>query len=250
MTADPKQGEREYFARIGAAGIAHSLAKPYADDNCAQYLAVMTALFGLLPPPPARVIEFGCGTGWLSFALGQRGYSVLGVDISPDAVAAARGARDARGLAQVDFQTADYETFDAGGAFDAAVFHDALHHAEDEAAALASAFRALRPGGCVVAIEPGEGHHATSTSRHAVAEYGVHEKDMPPPHIVALARAAGFRRHLVLPHPHDLNRTLYRRSYHLAADDGELRGRRWLSRWRALRRLFATRRSGLVVLWK
>ena len=48
MTADPKQGEREYFARIGAAGIAHSLAKPYADDNCAQYLAVMTALFGLL----------------------------------------------------------------------------------------------------------------------------------------------------------------------------------------------------------
>jgi SAM-dependent methyltransferase len=210
----------------------------------------MTALFGLLPPPPARVIEFGCGTGWLAFALGQRGYRVLGVDISPDAVQAARGERDARGLGDVDFQQADYESFDGGGAFDAAVFHDALHHAEDEAAALASAYRALRPEGCVIAIEPGEGHHATSTSRRAVAEFGVHEKDMPPPRIVALGRAAGFRRHLVLPHPHDLNRTLYRRAYHAAGAAGDLRGRRWLSGWRALWQLLGPRRSGLVVLWK
>ena len=250
MTPDPKQPERDYFARIGPAGIAHSLAKPFVDDNCAQYLAVMTALFSLLPPPPARLVEFGCGTGWLALALGQRGYDVLGADISPDAVEHAKLARDARGLGNVDFQTADYETFDGGGAYDAAIFHDSLHHAEDERAALASAWRALKPDGCVITFEPGTGHHESDSSQHAIAEFGVHEKDMPPKHIIALARAIGFRRHLVLPHPHNLNRALYRRSYHAAVDNGELRGRRWLSRLRAVRRLFSTAEHGLVVLWK
>lgn len=247
---DPKRGEREYFAKIGPEGIAHSLAKPYADDNCAQYLAVMTALFGLLPPPPARLLEFGCGTGWLSLALGQRGYRVLGTDISPDAVRHALGARDARSLPEVDFRMADYETFDGGGAFDAAIFHDSLHHAEDERAALASAYRALKPGGFVLTFEPGAGHHESSTAQHAIREFGVHEKSMPPHHIITLGRTVGFRHHLVLPHPHDLNRALYRRAYHGAADRGELRSRRLLSLFRALHRLFSTRDHGLVVLWK
>jgi SAM-dependent methyltransferase len=237
---DPKQGERDYYARLGPEGVAHSLGKPFSDDHCGQYLAVMTALFSLLPPPPRRIVEFGCGTG----------YQVLGVDIAADAVAHALAARDARGLTGADFATGDYESFAGAADFDCAVFHDALHHAEDERAALQCAWRALKPGGCVIAIEPGRGHHRSGTSQRAIREFGVHEKDMPPHHIVALARAVGFRRHLVLPGPHDLNRSFYRRAYHKAPAGLELFSLRLLSSLRAIRRILARRHQGLVLLWK
>lgn len=247
---DPKQGERDYFARIGPAGIAHSLGKPFSDDHCAQYLAGMTALFSLLAPPPGRIVEFGCGTGWLSLALAQRGYAVLGVDISEDAVTHARAARDARGLPHADFVASDYESFVATVPFDYAIFHDSLHHAEDEKAALACAWRALVPDGATITLEPGVGHHDAAGSQHAIREYGVHEKDMPPRHIIRLAREVGFRRWLALPHPHNLNRSLYRRGYHQAVSSRELLSRRLLGTVRALRRMFGTRDQGLVVLWK
>ena len=250
MQPDPKQGERDYFARIGPAGIAHSIGKPFSDDNCAQYLAVMTAVFGLLAPPPRRIVEFGCGAGWLSLCLAQRGYEVLGVDISEDAIAHARATRDARGLTRADFIAADYESFATTTPFDYAIFHDALHHAEDERAALACAWRALASGGAAITVEPGTGHHNSVTSQRAIREFGVHEKDMPPRHIVRLAREVGFRRWLVLPHPHDLNRAFYRRAYHEAATPLDLAARRVLSLLRALRRMFGTRHQGLVILWK
>src|SRR5690606_26929157 len=86
-------------------------------------------------------------------------------------------------------------------AFDVALFYDALHHAEDPAAALASAYRALKRGGLLVTIEPGDGHAAAEGSLHAVETFGVTERDMPPRDIVRLARAAGFRRARVYPTP-------------------------------------------------
>jgi SAM-dependent methyltransferase len=250
MPLDPKQAERDYYAGIGPEGIAHSLGKPFSDDQCAQYLAVATAVFGLLPPPPLRVVEFGCGTGWLSFFLAQRGYEVVGLDISTDAIAAAGSSARARNLARAEFVAGDYETFEFRETFDAAIFHDSLHHAEDELAALRCAWRALRPGGCAIAIEPGAGHHRTATSVNAVRDFGVHERDMPPHHIVALARRVGFRRQLALPFPHDLNRAFYRRAYHAAPSAAELLSLRILGTLRAIRRIFFKRKHGLVILWK
>ena len=251
MKPDPKQGERDYYARLGSEGLAHALRKPFSDDHCAHYLASMTAFFSLLPPPPARIVEFGCGTGWLSLALAQRGFDVLGLDISEDAVAHAGAAARNRELANVRFVAADYETFSGEGAFDFAIFHDSLHHAESELAALRCAHRALRDGGCVIALEPGSGHDTTPVSVRAVTEFGVHEKCMPPAHIVRVAREAGFRRHLVLPTPHTLNRLVYRRAYHQAPSRAELLGRWGLSLFRSLLHLSRSRWDpGLVMLWK
>jgi SAM-dependent methyltransferase len=247
---DPKQGEREYFARIGPEGIAHSAGKPFSDDLCAQYLASMSAVFGILPPPPARILEFGCGVGWLSLYLAQRGYDVLGVDIAEEAIAQARASRDARGLNHADFVAADYESFEAPASFDFVIFHDALHHAEDERTALTCAWKSLKPGGSVITLEPGSGHHQTATSQHAIEKYGVHEKDMPPRHIIRLAREIGFRQWLALPHPCDLNNAYYRRSYRVAPNAFERFTRRCLGAFRVLRRLFDTNRQGLVILWK
>lgn len=249
--SDPKQGERDYYAKIGVEGIAHTLGKPFSDENCAHYLAAMAAIFTLLDPPPRRIVDFGCGTGWLALFLAQRGYTVVGVDISTDAIQHAQAAAAARGITSVEFIACDYEMFDGGGRFDYALFYDALHHAESELDALRCAYAALAPGGCVIASEPGSGHDTSEAARDIVAKFQVHEKSMPPKHIVRVGRQAGFTRHLVLPHPHGYHRLVYRPGYQQARSQGELRTRWLLSVLRSFRNLLQWRRDpGFVLLWK
>jgi len=251
MTLDPKQGERDYFARIGPAGIAHSVGKPFSDQTCPIILANMAALFHLLEAPPRRVVEFGCGVGWLSLFLARRGYSMVGVDISPDAIATALTQRDLQQIPNADFILADYEEFSAGEKFDAAIFYDSLHHAEDERAALRCAYASLREGGVLLAFEPGRGHSTNPLAQHAVREYGVHEKDMPADYIVRLGREAGFRQHLYLPRPHEVIRHLYKPGYNQATGSVDLFMRHLLGKMRTIRLMLNHRRkSSMVALWK
>ncbi len=251
MHPDPKQGEREYFARIGPDGIAHSNGKPFSDENCPIYLSNMAALFQLLEGSPKRVVEFGCGVGWLSLYLARRGHSVTGVDISPEAIAAARSQRDEQRLPNADFVVADYEEFSPGENFDCALFHDSLHHAEDERAAVRCAYRSLRPGGMMLAFEPGRGHSTTAASKHAVLEYGVHEKDMPAEYIEKLGREAGFVRSVLMPRPYEITSRLYNRSYLTASDQAYISWKSIRSRWHVFRLLINRRRkSPIVAMWK
>lgn len=247
---DPKKGEREYFSRIGEEGRRHALQKPFSDEHCLEYLANVTTLMSLMRPPPARIVEFGCGTGWLGQLFAQRGYEVVGVDISPDAIAMAEQMKAERGLARASYLLADYEEVRIDPSADYVIFHDALHHAEDEGAAMRAAYAALRPDGMVLCIEPGDGHSKSATSLRAVAEFGVHEKDMPPRTIIRHARAAGFKRHLVLPWPWFHLRSVYRPAYSEATSQADLFGRRMLSLFRVLKAFFRRKRQGVVVLWK
>ncbi|HEX2101085.1 MAG TPA: class I SAM-dependent methyltransferase [Candidatus Synoicihabitans sp.] len=251
--ADPKAGERAYYQRIGEAGRAHAKEKPFSDSRCSHYLADAGALLMLMQPAPRRVLELGCGSGWLSLFLARAGYHVTGIDIAEDAITIAREAAQTCPAAMVEFHVGDYETAlrdQRAGCYDYVVFYDSLHHAEDEARAVATAYAALRQGGALLAFEPGEGHGRTADSRRVIAEFGVHEKDMPPAHIIACGRRAGFRRHLVLPSPHDFLRTAYRRDF----DQQRSQWRLWLERlWGYLRltqRLTSQRRGGLTVMWK
>ncbi|HYD85232.1 MAG TPA: class I SAM-dependent methyltransferase, partial [Opitutus sp.] len=162
---------------------------------------------------PRGILDLGCGAGWTSHFLAKAGYTVTGVDISPDAIAIAESNIPESLRARLTFRVGDYEANSEPGAFDYVLFYDALHHAEDEEAALRTAYAALKPGGAVITLEPGRGHSQTNTSRNAVKQYGVHEKDMPPQYLLKLGRRIGFLRSVVLPLPHDLTRFVYRRDY-------------------------------------
>ena len=249
-TSDPKAGERAYYARLGAEGQRHAREKPFSDPNCGKYLADLGALLLMLEPPPRSILDFGCGTGWTSLFLARAGYHVLGVDISADATRIANEAAQAAGVSTISFQTADYEGFVAPQLFDYVLFYDALHHAEDERAALAAAYRALKPGGVMFAFEPGSGHHASAGARHAVETYGVHEKDMPPAYVWRLARAAGFRRKLFLPVPHEAARSVYRRDYLRTRSAGANRLEKLWGYFRAATKAARVSRNGLTILYK
>lgn len=94
------------------------------------------------------LLDVGSGSGDLGGVLGARGWSVIGVDPSPEACETARRQG-------VDARQGTLETVELPPAsFDAAVFHHSLEHVADPAAALRSAHGLLRPGGAVAISVP------------------------------------------------------------------------------------------------
>ena len=195
----PKLGEINYLKALGAEGANHALNKPFADECCGRYLSDLGIVMRLLPEPPARVLDLGVGSGWTTAFLARRGYEVVGQDICEDMIELAEQNRVAYGVDTASFVVQDYESMAFRDEFDAAFFYDALHHAEDEAAALQAVYRALKPGGTCVTVEPGEGH--ALASQFAIERFGVTEKDMPPHHIIDVARRVGFREFRIYARP-------------------------------------------------
>ncbi|MDB5308236.1 MAG: cap guanine-N2 methyltransferase family protein [Gemmataceae bacterium] len=193
----PKLGELNYVKAIGPEGVDFALNKPFGGGGCGRYLADLGRIMELLPPVPARVLDLGVGSGWTSTFLARRGYDVVGQDICPDMIDLANQNRDRTGTGSIAFVVQDYESMGYREEFDAAVFYDALHHAEDERVALAGVYKALKPGRVCITVEPGEGHSVASA--HTAEKYGVTEKDMPPHHIITLGRELGFRQFRVYP---------------------------------------------------
>jgi SAM-dependent methyltransferase len=242
-----KLTESTFYAQIGSEGMQHSLGKPFADGLRAQILLEFGAALSLMPAPPARVIDFGCGTGWTTDFLARSGYEATGVDLSPEAITAASKTYAGNGARYLHH---DYELpLDDAGTYDIALFFDALHHCADVEAALATAARALRPGGICLVVEPGRGHSESPASLDARERYGVIERDMPPKVVLAAARKAGFRGGKVHPYPAEVQHLLYRAP--ASARTGarrvlDTRPGRWLMMIRAMD--FNRSRGGLVRL--
>src|SRR6516165_6127169 len=59
------------------------------------------------------VLDAGCGFAELSLALAAQGYTVVGIDLTPTAVAAATKAAAERGLTTAGFAQADITSFAA-----------------------------------------------------------------------------------------------------------------------------------------
>jgi len=203
----PTSGEYDYFKNIGSA-MQHAIQKPWSDAKCGAYLMELGAIISLLPPS-GRLLDMGCGTGWTSVFFAKRGFDVVGQDLVPEAIEAARQLKVDNGLENLDFVVGDYEglTFDAE--FDIAVFFDSLHHAMREDLALASAYRALKPGGLCITSEPGLGHGYRA--RETVEQWGVTERDMHPSRVIAAARKTGFKTVGIYPHARYLEAVLYNR---------------------------------------
>ena len=167
-----KEVEASYFRRIPKEALEQAIRKPFSQDDRARLLVEIGTVISLLPDPPARLLDLGCGPGWTSAFFAQCGYEVVGVDFSPEAIAAAQDAYRIPGLS---FRQHDWdEPLDPSlGTFDAAVFIDCLHHSMDETGPLRTAYAALRgPGSICVVCEPGTGHAVSAGSLHAVEVFG------------------------------------------------------------------------------
>ena len=99
------------------------------------------------------IVDFGCGTGNHSIPLAERGYHVMGVDISAEMLRVAREKSTEAGVC-IDWVEGDIRNVPTRGTFDAGLFMFAvlgyLLPNEDVMAALSNARRHIRPGGLLV----------------------------------------------------------------------------------------------------
>lgn len=93
----------------------------------------------------ARVLDVGCGAGFLANELGARGHQVVGIDAAVDGLAVA-AAHDRTGLVAYGAGDATALPFD-DGTFDAVCAMDLLEHVEEPARVIGEAARVLAPGG-------------------------------------------------------------------------------------------------------
>jgi len=109
------------------------------------------ALDLLDPQPGERILDVGCGEGTLTKKIVERGATVLGIDNSPEMIAAARAAGiDAIPLA------AENMTFSSE--FDAAFSNATLHWVLEKEQAARAIYRALKGGGRFAGEMGGEGN--------------------------------------------------------------------------------------------
>ena len=188
-----KEGEINYLRNIGKEGIKHASRKPFSDNNCGPALSQIGAIFSLIPEPPKKLLDVGCGTGWTSIFFAKRGYDVLGIDISPDMVNIALKNAKKENIKNIIFKVKDYENINFKENYDIIIFHDSFHHAINEKKALEGAYKSLRNGGVCLLSEPGYGHSNALASIRAVSKYNVTEKDVPPFYIIGLAKEIGFK---------------------------------------------------------
>lgn len=191
-----KDREIAYFENMTEEARRFAANKPFSADGRGAYLIDVGQILCLIPPPPGRLLDVGCGSGWTTAMFAKSGYDATGVDIAPAAI---RLARLTFGDTGAQFEVHDFEDLSFTDQFDAAVIYDCLHHAEHPQKVADAVCRALRPGGEVVVVEPGRGHHDSATSRWARETHGVTEDEMPPRRVVGFLRRAGFSSSRVYP---------------------------------------------------
>ncbi|MGH8900382.1 MAG: class I SAM-dependent DNA methyltransferase [Egibacteraceae bacterium] len=110
------------------------------------------------------VLDAGCGTGRVAIELARRGLDVVGVDLDPGMLAAAR-----RKAPHLEWVEADLATVRLGGRFEAVVLAGNVMiflAAGTEGAVVANLAEHLRPGGLLVS-----GFQLVAPGRLPLAEY-------------------------------------------------------------------------------
>jgi len=213
-----------YFAKMSLAS--EQCRKPFSSPAGAahqtRHLALLFEAADLYRG--ARVLDFGCATGWLTVGLAQMGCNAVGVDISPKALKLAQGLKamrpKAQGAGTVGFRVYDGHRLPlADASVDRIVCFDAFHHVRDQRATIAEFARVLKRGGRAAFMEPGPNHSTTPQSQAEMARFKVIENDVRMEDITRHALDAGMDRpQMLLQFPQPL--TVGVDEYNVWARDG------------------------------
>lgn len=148
-----------------------------------------------------RVVDIGCGAGLLAEAMAARGAAVLGIDLAPEVLEAARRHLEGSQL-DVEYRSIAAEALadERPASFDLVTCLEMLEHVPDPAAVVAACAKLARPGASVVFSTINRNAKAYALAIVA-AEYvlnivarGTHEyaKLIRPSELDRWARAAGL----------------------------------------------------------
>ncbi len=153
-------------------------------------------------PAGSRIIDVGCGSGWLSEYFARMGYEVTGIDISEDLIRMAR-ERVERVPYNVDHETElrcrflvqDVELAPLAEKFDAVICYDSLHHFEDERKVFRHLAEMLDVGGLLFILEghkPSSGSATEDELKDVMRRYGTLESPFSTEYLRALLDEHGL----------------------------------------------------------
>ena len=153
-------------------------------------------------PPGSRILDVGCGSGWLSEYFARLGYIVHGIDISPELIEMAR-ARVARVSYDVDHETElqctfavhDIESAVLDEQFDGVVCYDSLHHFENERTVIRHLAAVTRYAGSLFILEgdrPPEGSATEAELLDVMHRYETLESPFSREYLRSLLDENGF----------------------------------------------------------
>jgi len=115
--------------------------------------AAWSRALGLLLPA-LDAADLGCGEGYLTMEMARWARRVVAVDRSATVLAEARAMAGRRRLRNITWKRGELDRLPLRDrTVDVALLSQALHHAEKPDAALAEAWRILRPGGRVLVLD-------------------------------------------------------------------------------------------------
>jgi glycosyltransferase involved in cell wall biosynthesis/SAM-dependent methyltransferase len=214
---DYKRAAVEYLGRLSEERRHHLRTKPFYnlanrpskykgegmdEDMRRHFCDFANMAVALALPAGSRVLDVGCGSGWLSEYFARLGYEVRGIDISPDLVEMSR-ERVARVPYGVDhetplrcsFQVHDIERAPLAETFDAVICYDSLHHFEDERAVVRNLAAMLPVGGQLFVLEgerPPAGSRSEEELRAVMREFRTLESPFDYEYLRALLDEHGF----------------------------------------------------------
>jgi 2-polyprenyl-3-methyl-5-hydroxy-6-metoxy-1,4-benzoquinol methylase len=106
----------------------------------------------MIPHSRRKILEIGCGNGYLSLELARDGHEVIGLDKSQEIIKAAERTRtihsDTTGFGTLTYECADISTWQApAGSFDVVIINRTLHHLHQIQSVLAKVKRLLTSEG-------------------------------------------------------------------------------------------------------
>ena len=149
-----KRQARELFAPLGPTYDRYARLLSFGQDPRWR-----SFLVSRVPPDARRVLDVASGTAAVAIelALAAPSRNVVGVDQSPEMLAAGRGRVEQRGLSdRIKLREGRAETLPFGDAeFDALTFTYLLRYVDDVPATLRELVRVVRPGGTIAMLEFG-----------------------------------------------------------------------------------------------
>ena len=140
--------------------------------------------------PPLTVADLGAGEGLLSELLARRCKKVIAVDNSEKIVAFGAAKAKKNGLKNLEFRLGDLQAPPIDPhSVDLAILSQALHHAQDPAAAIAAVHRLLKPGGQVMILDLLQHNFAKARELYGDRWLGFPESDLH-----RWMEAAGFKK--------------------------------------------------------
>jgi len=212
-----RQGAIEYPRRLDQSNRYHLYTKPFYnlankisrwsgdgldEDTHRHFCDFANIAYVLALPAGARVLDVGCGSGWLCEYFSRLGYDCTGIDVSPDLIEMANErlsrvpyGSDHQTPLKYRFLVHDIEAGPLSERFDAILCYDSLHHFENEHVVVANVAAMLNYGGLFFVLEgerPPEGSGNEEELRSVMRQYETLESPFSSEYLCQLLNNHGF----------------------------------------------------------